>query len=164
MIFKKIYYIGVRVLVVIIYIALIIKVFKVFQTDNSLVKPSDNSAKFAPSKRVYEKEQYQLDLKNKNPFKASKVEIPRKTNQSISRVIGVKLNDKIVKSWPALVYYGFVKADYSKNRKVVLKIDKRLYRKQELEEVDGVKILKAFHDSLQVQMGSHKKTIFRKKI
>jgi len=63
------------------------------------------------------------------------------------------------KPWPKITYYGFVKNSLSKKRLVLVKINSKLYRKREEEDIDDIKIIKAYNDSIVLNMDNENKTI-----
>lgn len=158
---KKIYYVGIRVLVIVVYSALIVKVFGVFKTDRNTELKETPMNSVSTTSRVYKKEKYQLNIKNNNPFLASEKQI-KKTKETFRHI---KAKEKRRRSkptlWPNIVYYGFVKSGNSKKKRVVLKVNDKIYKKKEYDKVNDVVILKAYKDSLKVKLNNDIKTFRR---
>lgn len=158
---KKIYYVGIRVLVVVIYAALLVKIFGVFKTDqnDNLQETHEKPSNIASE--VYKKKAYQLDIKNDNPF----LESTKQAKKVVENIDQVKTKRKLAKSkttlWPSIAYYGFVKSNDSKNKRVVVKINSKIYKKREHDKVSDILILKAYKDSLKVKFNNEIKTFRR---
>lgn len=65
------------------------------------------------------------------------------------------------KPWPVITYYGFVKNTLSKTRLALIKVNSKLYRKREKEDIDDLFIAKVYEDSIQLNMNNEMKTIIK---
>ncbi|OEK09139.1 hypothetical protein A8C32_10415 [Flavivirga aquatica] len=106
------------------------------------------------------KDTFMLEIINKNPFKASKetrkVVATNKIKSSRKNKIKPKVRNVV---WPKISYHGFVKGYNKTTRLILLKIDKKLYRKREKDKAGDITLIKAYNDSLIVAFNNINKTI-----
>jgi hypothetical protein len=160
MTFKKIYYVGVRVLVVIIYASIFIKVFGFFQSDPSTHQEVLNST-YSKSVKASKKDAYHLNLINKNPFQTTIARKHSKTPLKQPSMPHRAIKPKSALLWPKITYYGFVKSNNVDKKRVVLKINDTLYKKKEFDKINKLRIVKAFEDSIQIKYQNSTKTFKR---
>ncbi|AXT18311.1 hypothetical protein D7030_08375 [Flavobacteriaceae bacterium AU392] len=110
------------------------------------------------------KDTFQLELINKNPFKIAK---QIKRLKPPNKQVVVKKNKPIKKlvktsiTWPEITYHGFVKGERKSTKLILLKINKKLYRKREKEAIGEISLVKAYEDSLIVSLNKNKKIIYK---
>ncbi|GAA3591086.1 hypothetical protein Q4Q39_15790 [Flavivirga amylovorans] len=159
---KKKYLNGVLIVLLIIIWGAV--VYKYFGKSNASKKNRDNNISNISSQPKYNvtKDTFLLEIINKSPFKASKrIKKPvqaTKVKASTQKPI-LKHIKKVNTVWPDISYHGFVKGNHKTTRLVLLKIDKKLYRKRENETVGDLTLVKAYNDSLIVSFNNIKKTI-----
>ena len=69
---------------------------------------------------------------------------------------------KILKKlWPDITYFGFVKSNANTTRLALLKINNRVYRKREKEDINDILIKKVYNDSIILSLNNEIKTIKR---
>ena len=107
------------------------------------------------------KDTFQLKLINRDPFGVN-YKFKRKSKGK-TRITNPKKNikQKVKKSivWPTITYHGFVKGEHKKTRLILVKINKKLYRKREQQMVGDIILTKAYNDSLIVSLNKNIKTI-----
>ncbi|NMH85966.1 hypothetical protein [Flavivirga algicola] len=147
---------------IVIWGAVIYKYFGKSNTVEVGVENKVSSTNYQPKYNIT-KDTFLLEIINKTPFKASKNLKKKATVVKKAKTIVKKIPKKHVKktnvTWPDISYHGFVKGDKKSTRLVLLKINKKLYRKREKETVDGLTLIKAYNDSLWVSFNNIKKTI-----
>ncbi len=149
------------ILLVVIWGAVIYKYFGKSGGMNDDIDHDLTGANYKP-KYIITKDTFLLELINKAPFKTSKI-VRKKVAQTKPKVAVIKKKVKPVKKsnlvWPTISYHGFVKGKNKSTRLILLKINKRLYRKRENETIDNLTLIKAYSDSLIVSFNRTKKTI-----
>lgn len=113
---------------------------------------------------IIAKDTFLLEFKVGDPFRISGKSIkPTKKLQTIvNKTIKIQ-RTQVLKNivWPNITYHGFVKGENNTTRLILLKIDNRLYRKREKEQVKDIRLVKAFNDSLEVSLNGNNKIITR---
>ena len=61
--------------------------------------------------------------------------------------------------WPKINYYGFVKGAKSSSELVLIKIDNKLHKIREGDQIDNIAIKKVYRDSIMVLMNKSLKSI-----
>ena len=110
---------------------------------------------------VIVKDTFQLKIINKNPFKVSRV-LNKPTISMSKKGVSKQKTKTAVISWPAITYYGYVKKDFNATKLILLKIGNKLYREREKQTINEIKLVKAYNDSLVVELSNNAKTIKRK--
>jgi hypothetical protein len=105
------------------------------------------------------KDTFLLELTNLNPFKIKQgIRKPLKTKQVFKKKkINYKVNPKEKKN--IFQYFGYVKANTSQSKLVLISVNGTLYRKREMDNIDNVTILIAYGDSLIIRDGNQNRTI-----
>ncbi|TGV01065.1 hypothetical protein [Flavivirga rizhaonensis] len=149
------------VFLIIIWGAVIYKYFGKSDTSNKNIGNNVANINNQPKYNIT-KDTFLLKIINKFPFKASKrIRKPvqaTKVKASPQKTVPKHIK-KINTVWPDISYHGFVKGNHKTTRLVLLKIDKKLYRKRENETVVDLTLVKAYNDSLIVSFNNIKKTI-----
>lgn len=106
------------------------------------------------------KDTFNLVLINNDPFKVSKKRpLYKKSLKPVSRQVVQKTTNNTNVNFPTITYHGFIKGENKATRLILLKINNRLYRKREEEQVNNVTVVKAYNDSLIVSFQNNLKTI-----
>ena len=160
---KKYLNIGLIILFVVIWGSVIYRYFgnKKTTNENTLAITIPENYK---DNYTIAKDTFQLKLINKNPFKIAKQIKRIKTPSKRVAPKKKKIVKKVVKTnivWPEITYHGFVKGERKSTKLILLKINKRLYRKREKETIEEISLIKAYNDSLIVSLNKNKKTIYK---
>ncbi|GGD07610.1 hypothetical protein [Hyunsoonleella pacifica] len=137
--------------------------YKYFGKPSVIENTINNTPKhFAYSpKATFSKDTFMLQLINTNPFKTAKKS--KKTNSKSKKAhqssVKVKPKTKTNLKWPKIKYHGFVKSNNQNTRLILLTLDNTLYRKREKEIINGITLIKAHNDSLQVSYQNNTKYI-----
>ncbi|MDO5981441.1 hypothetical protein [Flavivirga spongiicola] len=149
------------VFLIVIWGAVLYKYFGKPNTSKKNIKNEMSSISYQP-KYMVTKDTFLLEIINKTPFKTSK-NLRKKVITTKPKVVSKKPPVKPIKKttavWPDISYHGFVKGNQKATRLILLKINKKLYRKRENEAVDDLTLIKAYNDSLIVSFNNIKKTI-----
>lgn len=108
-----------------------------------------------------EKDVFNLTLNDRDPFKVSK-NFKRKTNHKDKTKQRFVKPVTAKKNWPKIEYYGFIKGNNNNTKLAILKINNKIYRKRENQEIQELKIKKAYSDSILIAFGKALKTIKKK--
>ena len=107
------------------------------------------------------RDSFELVLNDKDPFGISK----RRPNPiDVKKTSHIDLSKKLVPkndTWPKISYYGFVRGQQKSTKLVLIKVNNKLSRKRETENIEEVSILKAYSDSVIVSYNKEHKTIQR---
>ena len=157
---KKNLNIFLSMLLIVIWGGIIYKYFfkKNIVENNNLVE-SNITGNFIPAEKV--RDTLVLEFSGRDPFlnaKPVKKVVPKKTT---SPKIYKKPQVNII--WPQIEYYGFVKSNNSKNELAVIKIDGKLYKARNKENIDELKILRTYSDSVEIELHRNKRFFYRKK-
>lgn len=107
------------------------------------------------------KDTFKLNLINRDPFGVSKKVKKMALSKPIKTLKVKHITKKSKPLWPTITYHGFVKGKNKSTRLILLKINNRLYRKREKQEINNIGLVKAYDDSLIVALNNTKKTIKR---
>lgn len=159
---KKAINIGLLIIVVFIYGSIVIKCSKNNNLSSDTNAIANLNSNYSADRKMV-KDTFQLNITQTSPFGVSK---KRKTyrnsnaqNQSSNTKKRTPRSSSNSEIWPKINYYGFVKSEKKSTRLVLVKIGDRLYRKREKEEIDQIRIEKAYSDSLLVSFNRSKKMI-----
>nr|WP_321234625.1 hypothetical protein [uncultured Psychroserpens sp.] len=156
---KKHLNIPLFILVLIIYGGVFLKFFgkKEVQFDDSIYSStfSKQGSNFDVKRNDFDISSIKID-----PFKINKRSKRKASTVSPAKKTASTSNKKTLKKpWPKIAYYGFVKNNINKTRLVLVKVNSKLYRKREKEDIDDLRILKAYNDSIVLSIGKETKTI-----
>lgn len=114
----------------------------------------------------YKKDNFEINGSIKDPFN-SKVSIRNSTIVKIQGPTKPPVQNKkpvkpIVKQWPVIKYYGFVKNTSTKKKGLCLvRINHNLIKIQKGETHNGISIIAVFKDSIQLSSDQDLKTILK---
>ncbi|WP_299883438.1 hypothetical protein [uncultured Lacinutrix sp.] len=109
-----------------------------------------------------DKDTFKLSLEPRDPFKASKNKKTIVNASNSKKRQPINKTKKANVPWPIIEYYGFVKGKQNSTKKVLLKINSKLYRKREKETIEALTIRKAYSDSILISYNKEHKTFKRK--
>lgn len=102
-----------------------------------------------------EKDRLEFHIENTNPFGVSELRTKNPITPAPGPVLksrkSVRVSKRITGPWPDITYHGFVKNENSTNRLILLKINGKLIKIKENEEVLGLEIEKVRNDSIVVK-------------
>lgn len=157
---KKNLNIFLSILLIVIWGGIIYKYFfKKSIVENDDLVESNITGNFIPTDKV--RDTLVLEFSGRDPFldakPIKKTVVPKTTSPKIYK----KPEANII--WPQIQYYGFVKSNNSKNELVVIKIDGKLYKARNKENIDELKILRTYSDSVEMELHRNKRFFYRKK-
>lgn len=157
---KKNLNIFLSILLIVIWGGIIYKYFfKKSVIENVDSVESHIAGNFIPIDKV--RDTLVLEFSGRDPFlnakPIKKVVVPKTTSPKTYKKPEVNI------IWPQIQYYGFVKSNNSKNELVVIKIDGKLYKARNKENIDELKILRTYSDSVEIELNSNKRFFYRKK-
>ena len=110
------------------------------------------------------KDTFKLEFSGRDPFLNTKPITRPALKTTQSNTIAKKTNKKTATNvmWPKIEYYGFVKSNNSKSELVVIKINSRLHKVRENQEIDELKITETSSDSIEIEFQKKKRFFYRK--
>jgi len=146
---------------VVIYGAIFLKAFgKKNKVSDSIATIPNFKGNFNSNNTT--KDTFKLYVTDRSPFGE-----PSRSRKVISKPIAKNLfrleKKETVISWPEISYFGFVKNKNNDQKLAVVKVNNVLYKKREGDELsDGLKIVRAYGDSIIVSYMRNTKTIIRR--
>jgi hypothetical protein len=118
---------------------------------------------------LFNKDTFELDFPKTDPFlnslsgqsNANQTMQPPNSNQNNNIQKPIPPLIKIEKKWPKISYFGFLKNHNSNHQLCLISINDKTYRIAAGEIKQGVKIIQAFPDSIQVFFGEEFKMVMK---
>ncbi len=155
------------VLMVVIWGLVLNKYFPFFKSDNqnavSIVEAKE------PIMMEFSKDTFDLNKVLKDPFLGVTTK-PKRTNSSTvkkKKVVIQKTKKKpIIKKstkWPKFAYFGSIKGSGNRDKLVLVKINNKLMKIKQGDEVQDVLLKKVYRDSILIKMGKETKAVLKSK-
>ncbi|MCK8482228.1 hypothetical protein [Psychroserpens algicola] len=148
------------ILVLVIYGGVFLKLFgkKEVQLNDSFINTTFTKQ---VSGSEIKRNDFDISTIKSDPFGISKRRNKKQveTTKTKNTAFSSSKKTELIKPWPKVTYYGFVKNNSNKTKLVLVKVNSKLYRKREQETIDDIRIVKAYNDSIILSKDNETKTI-----
>jgi len=135
-------------------------IYKYFGTPKAVEQKQLVVSSNASSNYTIAKDTFKLTLNARDPFKTSKHRKTPATSTKPKKTTK-KTTKKKMLVWPKIQYFGFVKSATNKTKLVLIKVNGKLHRKREKDNIETLTIVKAYSDSITISLNRQLKTIKR---
>jgi len=161
------------VLMLAIWIVVLYRVFNFFKTDSAMNNVSNAITSGGNSFHNFAKDTFDLKHVDRDPFldKFNKVKEKRirkvisKPNEksSVTKKNKIPPKKRIADNskWPKLSYYGYIRGMNSSSELVLIKVNNKLHKIREGDDIEGVYIKRVYRDSIIVKMEKQTKVIVK---
>ena len=165
-----------RILIIImitIWIVVLYRLINYFSADNTVLPINNTVATIPQSFLKFSKDTFALSLVDRDPFlgkiykrKPKRIRKPKQISKPNNKVNTSKKpvvkRKQFIHKWPNLKYFGYVKGANSTSELILIKVNNKLHKVREGDEVSEVIIRKVFKDSIRVQLGKEVKAIIKR--
>lgn len=138
---------------------------------NEIDNPSITNSNLSINLQKIKKDTFALQPLNRDPFLDKSLQTEKKiisTNNSNVVIPKAKITKppkvvvaKPIPVWPTIAYYGYIKSYQKSEELVLVKINNQLEKMRKNQNIEGVKILRVFKDSIEVTFNKQKRYIVK---
>jgi hypothetical protein len=140
-----------------VWVAIIYKVF-ISMGDKEETFNNKPKLELSTEDNIFKEDTIKLKLSYPDPF--LKAPFISKNSQSEKKTdIKSKLTENEFIQWPTIQYYGLVKNSKTKQQKINLSINGKMYIMKRRELKDNIRLLQIYNDSIECVYNNEKKTI-----